>query len=70
MLQALITKYPGENPHFAKAIIANVKKFQNTGIIHNLPHAITKVNKRVELAKKSANRPDSVVAQIIDQESF
>ena len=31
--------------------MVNVNKFQKTHSIHNLPQVVTKVNKRVELAK-------------------
>ena len=49
----LVTKYPGENSPPAKTIMDNVEKFQKAGSFNNLPHVVTKVNKRVGLAKNS-----------------
>ena len=43
--QAWITKYLGVNPSPDKTIMGHVNS------INNLPHAVTKVNKRVELTK-------------------
>jgi hypothetical protein len=50
--QAWTKKYPGENPPSHNTILANVKKFKETGSIQDLPHIVNKVNTQRELAKK------------------
>ena len=49
--KACMWNYPSENLPTHRTILSNVKKFQKTCSIHNLPHVVTKVNLRVELAK-------------------
>ena len=50
--QAWDKKYPGEKSPTARTILANVKKFKETGSIQDLPHIFTKVNEQRESAKK------------------
>ena len=43
--------YPSENLPTHGTILANVKKFQKTDSVHNLPRVVTKDNKREWLEK-------------------
>ena len=49
--QASIKEFPLEKPPRAATILDNVKKIEETGSVHNLPHVVAKVNKKRELAK-------------------
>ena len=48
--------------------MTNVKKIQKIGSIHDL--CFYQSHQKGKIRKKSANRPDTGISQIIDTESF